>query len=257
MGSEIDPTWTFPVRAQLIARQGCDKYCWSDVKLLELLAGGHHVLSEGTTIAVASLNTEPDIPDGESILILKTFFGERNRWQLARSENQPAIHLLSTLRGLTPGQCTEMGGRIEGDYDKGCSDKEVSLGSVRFMMCPCSCCAAAKEEAPAVSLREIPEPKRDAYKNVQTISEWKNPYLSVDEKGVKFLHRSRVPVRKVIEKLIKLPRAAWPYGRVVVLADRSNSKFFPNLEKVLVDTKWILRELEKNGVAVELWPAPK
>lgn len=266
-GSELDPTWTFPVRAQLVTREGCDKYCWSKVRILELLAGAGGFLVEGTTVSVASPNTGSKIPEGESILILKSYGNEKGLWQLAIGDSQPAIHSLSEMHGMTPSQCKRSGGRVDGDFDKGCSDKEVCLGPVKYMMCSCWCCASAIEStAPIKALREIAAPDPKLYEGIHDARDWRNPLLTFDEKGVRLEYRSVVSPSELIPKLEKLPRTAWPYGRVVVIyASRyklePDSKYQKKLgdiyrkrDAIVQKTKLeVIRLLEENGVQVREW----
>jgi hypothetical protein len=72
-------------------------------------------------------------------------------------------------------------------------------------------------------LESIPAPDPSKYPRLSNMASWKNPYLVVREDGIGFVDLSNheVHIRTVEEvpaELVSLPSSAWPYGRVVLVA---------------------------------------
>lgn len=248
---EYDPLRAASIRAEVIARKGCDKYCWYEMRVLENLGGKLDV----STVAVAAMNNLPPAPSGEFLVYLERYNEEDpSLWKV---QDHPGITLFrstSSLHGLTAGQCRERQGRLEDDYDKGCSDKEVALGTVLFMMCPCSCCAPSSGAPLPSSLRDLPEPMAALYAGVTDLRDWQNPFLTVESKGVRVLHRNRIHPKQLIEKLKGLPRESWPYGRIVAVHDALPTGKLRKRDPPLVEVVDIIRMLREAGLEVMEWP---
>lgn len=80
------------------------------------------------------------------------------------------------------------------------------------------------EAPPPSGLASIPAADPGKYPNAQNLKDWKNPYLIVREDGIGFvdLGNSEVHILKpeqVPAALNALPGTAWPYGRVVLVAE--------------------------------------
>ena len=100
------------------------------------------------------------------------------------------------------------------------------------------------------------------YKSVRDAKDWTNPYLVIRRDGIEVIAKSVTPPQKIVaatdlqQTLIKLPVAAWPYGRVVAVqtfglreADRSDEKqIADNLEAARATLKAL-------QVSVEMWPS--
>lgn len=76
----------------------------------------------------------------------------------------------------------------------------------------------------AASLDSIPAPDPSKYPVVRDMAHWQNPYLVVREDGIGLvdLANSEIHLLKPEEvpgKLVSLPPSAWPYGRVVLVAE--------------------------------------
>jgi hypothetical protein len=74
------------------------------------------------------------------------------------------------------------------------------------------------------SLDFIPAPDPAKYPVVRDMVHWQNPYLVVREDGIGLvdLANSEIHMLKPEEvpgKLVSLPSSAWPYGRVVLVAE--------------------------------------
>lgn len=73
-------------------------------------------------------------------------------------------------------------------------------------------------------LESIPPPDPSQYPSFRNMSDWKNPYLVVREDGIGFVDLSNHEVHilkpeEIPAELVSLPSSAWPYGRVVLVAE--------------------------------------
>jgi len=73
-------------------------------------------------------------------------------------------------------------------------------------------------------LESIPAPDPSKYPSFRDMSDWKNPYLVVREDGIGFVDLSNHEVHilkpeEIPAELVSLPSSAWPYGRVVLVAE--------------------------------------
>lgn len=74
------------------------------------------------------------------------------------------------------------------------------------------------------ALESIPAPDPSKYPIVRDMVHWQNPYLVVRADGIGLvdLANSEIHMLKAEEvpgKLVSLPLSAWPYGRVVLVAE--------------------------------------
>jgi len=72
-------------------------------------------------------------------------------------------------------------------------------------------------------LESIPAADPSKYPPLSNMSGWKNPYLIVRENGIGFLDLSNreihvLKLEEIPAELVALPSSAWPYGRVVLVA---------------------------------------
>lgn len=72
-------------------------------------------------------------------------------------------------------------------------------------------------------LESIPAADPSKYPPFSNMSGWKNPYLIVRENGIGFLDLSNREIHilkpeEIPAELASLPSSAWPYGRVVLVA---------------------------------------
>ena len=83
---------------------------------------------------------------------------------------------------------------------------------------------AEQAETPqATGLESIPAPDPSKYPKFSDMTGWKNPYLVVREDGIGFVDLSNREIHvlkqeEIPAELVALPSSAWPYGRVVLLA---------------------------------------
>jgi len=73
-------------------------------------------------------------------------------------------------------------------------------------------------------LESIPAPDPSKYPSFHDMSGWKNPYLVVREDGIGLVDLSNHEIHilkpeEVQAELVALPSSAWPYGRVVLVAE--------------------------------------
>jgi hypothetical protein len=72
-------------------------------------------------------------------------------------------------------------------------------------------------------LESIPAADPSKYPAVSHMVDWRNPYLVVREDGIGFVDLSNREIHmlkpeEVPAELVSLPSSAWPYGRVVLVA---------------------------------------
>ena len=86
-----------------------------------------------------------------------------------------------------------------------------------------SCTGPANGSTANAQLQAIPVANVQVYKKVD-LKAWKNPYVIVRADGVGLLDVTNneehvLQLDELPDALAKLPASAWPYGRVVALAD--------------------------------------
>ena len=84
--------------------------------------------------------------------------------------------------------------------------------------------AAATQAPQPTGLQSIPDPDPSKYPGIRDLSGWKNPYLVVREDGIGLVDLSNHEIHilkpeEVQAELGTLPASAWPYGRVVLIAE--------------------------------------
>jgi hypothetical protein len=82
---------------------------------------------------------------------------------------------------------------------------------------------AADTPPQPTGLESIPMPDPTKYPTLSNMSSWKNPYLVVREDGIGVVDFSSREIRllkpeEIPAELVSLPSSAWPYGRVVLVA---------------------------------------
>jgi hypothetical protein len=75
----------------------------------------------------------------------------------------------------------------------------------------------------ATGLESIPAPDPSKYPPLSNMGSWKNPYFVVREDGIGFVDLSNreihmLSAEEIPAELVSLPPSAWPYGRVVLVA---------------------------------------
>ncbi len=81
----------------------------------------------------------------------------------------------------------------------------------------------AAETRQPTGLESIPAADPAKYPPLSKMSGWQNPYLVVREDGIGFVDLSNrevhiLKVEEIPAELASLPSSAWPYGRVVLVA---------------------------------------
>jgi hypothetical protein len=84
--------------------------------------------------------------------------------------------------------------------------------------------APVAEARHETGLERIPEPDPSKYPSITDMRGWKNPYLVVREDGIGFVDLSNREIHilkqeEIPAELVSLPSDAWPYGRVVLIAE--------------------------------------
>jgi hypothetical protein len=106
----------------------------------------------------------------------------------------------------------------------------------------------------------IPPADPNKYRSVVDASNWQNPYLTVQARGVDarpISAATEAPTMSpsdVVAYLENLPSIAWPYGLVVAVTE--NGVRAPgNDAQIKRNREELVRLLEKAGIKVELWPS--
>ena len=78
--------------------------------------------------------------------------------------------------------------------------------------------------AAAAALQAIPAVDRSTYQLPRDLNDWKNPYLVIRNDGVGLLDLPNNQIHifdpnEIPDALAKLPPGAWPYGRIVAIAE--------------------------------------
>jgi hypothetical protein len=159
---------------------------------------------------------------------------------MAGGENVVRTVLRTVVRNLTTGDTEDHGGRTTGGSllrhgrDTG---RNIVRNSVRntyvFLACLVllgALVGCSKPPQPETAetpqptgLESIPAPDPSKYPNFSDMTAWKNPYLVVREDGIGFVDLSNREIHvlkqeEIPAELVALPSSAWPYGRVVLVA---------------------------------------
>lgn len=91
-------------------------------------------------------------------------------------------------------------------------------------MVACSPQEKAPPPDPAILLQSVPPADSSKYKLVKDMRNWRNPYLILHYDGVALLDPAdsaeiQLKPEEMLPALARLPASAWPYGRVVALAE--------------------------------------
>jgi len=83
--------------------------------------------------------------------------------------------------------------------------------------------APAAEPEKTTGLESIPVADPSKYPPLSDMSGWKNPYFVVREDGIGLVDLSNLEIHilkpeEIPAELVSLPSSAWPYGRVVLIA---------------------------------------
>ncbi|MGA8539044.1 MAG: hypothetical protein WB566_06060 [Terriglobales bacterium] len=99
----------------------------------------------------------------------------------------------------------------------------AALGACSKPAQPSPEAAQTAETPPTTGLESIPPPDPAKYPPFSNMTDWKNPYLVVREDGIGFVDLSNREIRilkpeEIPAELVALSSSAWPYGRVVLVA---------------------------------------
>src|SRR5262245_47719560 len=106
----------------------------------------------------------------------------------------------------------------------------------------------------------VPEPDADAIRQIHDAEQWHNPFVVVHRDGYELIWRpdprtmERLNLSELEEALLKLPRARWPLGRVVAVAENSIVSKGDD-ERIAEGLKELKKMLESHKLRVDLWPA--
>ncbi len=137
---------------------------------------------------------------------------------------------------------------------------------------------ATERDQERAELDQIPLPTKSLYIDIHDPAEWANPFLSVgaDTVSLRIVMADANPTpegegsmlrpaaarrQELLLRLSSLdsavaaiPAGAWPYGRVIAVAE-SSSAAPGDRPKVRRNVEAVIRQLNDLGVVVEEWPA--
>jgi hypothetical protein len=137
---------------------------------------------------------------------------------------------------------------------------------------------AEKGDAERAQLDQIPLPTKSLYIDIHDPAAWENPFLSVGAEAVTLrvimadanpstvgqgsllrpasARRQLLQVRlaDLNEAVSAIPAGAWPYGRVIAVAESSTATPADRL-KIRRNLESVIRQLNDLGVVVEEWPS--
>jgi len=107
--------------------------------------------------------------------------------------------------------------------------RDILQGTVILMLLGALLGCSKPAETPTVEMRQptglesIPAPDPSKYPPFSNMGGWKNPYFVVREDGIGFVDLSNREIHmlkpeEIPAELVSLPSSAWPYGRVVLVA---------------------------------------
>lgn len=137
--------------------------------------------------------------------------------------------------------------------------------------------AATERDQQRAALAAIPLPTKSLYVDVHEPGLWANPFISVDAETLNLrvsmadanpsnvgqgtmlrpaaARRQELQLRpgELVQAIIALPPGAWPYGRVIAVAESpaANRK---ERSKVRRNVEVAIRQLNDLGLVVEEWP---
>jgi hypothetical protein len=137
--------------------------------------------------------------------------------------------------------------------------------------------AATERDQQRAALAAIPLPTKSLYVDVHEPGLWANPFISVDAETLNLrvsmadanpsnvgqgtmlrpaaARRQELQLRpgELVQAIIALPPGAWPYGRVIAVAESpvANRK---DRSKVRRNVEVAIRQLNDVGLVVEEWP---
>jgi hypothetical protein len=133
----------------------------------------------------------------------------------------------------------------------GCEAHILGLGNVPIPL---------KTKVQRSELDMVTEPNDRAILQIHDVEQWYNPFVVVNRDNYELiLHpdprtTERLTLTELEEALLKLPRARWPLGRVVAVAENPiRSK--GDDERIAKGLKELKKMLESHKVRVDLWPS--
>lgn len=119
---------------------------------------------------------------------------------------------------------------------------------------------AALEADAAARIQAIPAAEAQKYHDVRESKAWRNPYLIVKPDGVALLDVSNNEERyinpdELTQVLAQLPPTAWPYGRVVAVAESGVASSDDDKARVRRNRAIVAGTLESVHVAINWIPS--
>lgn len=114
---------------------------------------------------------------------------------------------------------------------------------------------------PKLRIESLPLPDPQKFHDVRNMKDWKNPYLIVRVDGVALLDAADNEQRllnpdRLTEELAQLPASAWPYGRIVAVAEAPASGSEDDKARQRKNRAVVAGTLESMHVQIEWVPSP-
>jgi hypothetical protein len=119
---------------------------------------------------------------------------------------------------------------------------------------------AAAAISPETRIQQVPTADPQKYAGMRDMKAWRNPYLVVRVDGVALLdvgnnEQQVVNPDKLSEALARLPRTAWPYGRVVAIQEISAAGSEEDKAKLRKNRALVAGALESMQVLINWVPS--
>jgi hypothetical protein len=141
----------------------------------------------------------------------------------------------------------------------------AALAAIAALLASCSSAPqapdpAALEAGALARIQAIPAASPEKYRGMKDMRNWRNPYLIVKSDGVALLdynnHEERLlKPEELTLALGSLPPSAWPYGRVVAVAENSVRGAADDGVKIRQNRALVAGALESMHVLIDWVPS--
>ena len=143
--------------------------------------------------------------------------------------------------------------------------RHASLSALAAVMLLASCSRpsqlpGASQNASLMRVESLPPADPQKFQTVHNMKDWKNPYLIVRTDGVALLNAADSEQRlldpdRLTDELAQLPASAWPYGRVIAVAEGSVSSSEDDKARLRKNRAVVAGTLESLQVQIH-WVSP-
>jgi len=146
--------------------------------------------------------------------------------------------------------------------------RRATLGALAGLVLLVSCSRPSQlpghlksQTNPLLRLQALPPADPQKFHDARNMRDWKNPYLIVRVDGVALLNAADNEQRllnpdRLTEELAQLPTSAWPYGRVVAVAEAPVSGSEDDKARLRKNRAVVAGTLEEAQVQIDWVPSP-